>query len=74
MKKMHNFIDEQVVPLVLFASVGFVMFAFITQVTFACLNVWGDEDKMLSISNKMAWKFDGSFKNHPDNLFYEGAK
>jgi hypothetical protein len=72
MKKLTNIVDEHLFPLVLYACVGFVMFAFVTQVTFACISAWGPEDKALSISNKMAWKFDGNFKNHPDNIFYEG--
>jgi len=74
MKKMINFIDEKMFPLALYGSVGFIMFAFVTQVTFATMAVWASEDRVLDISNKMAWKFDGNFKNHPDNIFYEEAK
>ena len=66
-----NIVDERLFPLALYASVGFVMFAFVTQVTFGCISAFGSEEKALSISNKMAWKFDGTFKNHPDNIFYE---
>jgi hypothetical protein len=24
--------------------------------------------------NKLEWKFDGTFKNNPDNIWYEGPK
>jgi len=26
------------------------------------------------IGNKLTWKFDGTFKNDPDNIWYEGPK
>lgn len=71
---MMNFVDERIMPFALYGSVAFVMFAFVTQVTFACMSMWASDERMLSISNKMSWKFDGTFKNHPDNIFYEGAK
>ena len=74
MEKMTKFIDEKIFPSMLYASTAFVVFAFITQVTFASMSMMSSDERMLEISNKMSWKFDGSFKHHPDNIFYEGAK
>ena len=74
MEKMTKFVDEKIFPLMLYVSTAFVVFAFITQVTFAGMSAMSSDDRMLVISNKMSWKFDGTFKNHPDNIFYEGAK
>jgi hypothetical protein len=72
MEKITAFVDEKLFPFMLYASTGFVLFAFVTQVTFAGISAFGSEEKALEISNKMTWKFDGNFKNHPDNIFYEG--
>jgi hypothetical protein len=29
---------------------------------------------MRDISNQISWKIDGTFKNNPDNIWYEGGK
>jgi hypothetical protein len=31
-------------------------------------------DLELKISNEIAWKIDGTYKNNPDNIWYEGPK
>jgi hypothetical protein len=72
MKKFTEFFDEKIFPSMLYLSGSFIIFAFITQVTMAVMTAVVPEDRMLNISNKMSWKFDGTFKNHPDNIFYEG--
>jgi hypothetical protein len=35
------------------------------------LHFTGQEERALSISNQIAWKIDGTFKNNPDNIWYE---
>jgi hypothetical protein len=72
MKKMTEFFDEKIFPSMLYISGSFIIFAFITQVTMAVMTAVVPGERMLDISNKMTWKFDGNFKNHPDNIFYEG--
>ena len=72
MRKITAFVDEKLFPFMLYASTFFVLFAFVTQVTFAGMNAFASEERVLEIANKMTWKFDGNFKNHPDNIFYEG--
>jgi len=42
------------------------------QLFFVYLEVTGQQERTLRISNHLAWKFDGSFKNTPGNIFYEG--
>ncbi len=31
-----------------------------------------NEDLERKISNEIAWKIDGTYKNNPDNIWYEG--
>lgn len=33
-----------------------------------------NEDLSRDISNEISWKIDGTFKNNPDNIWYEGPK
>ena len=35
------------------------------------LHFTGQEERALNISNQIAWKIDGTFKNNPDNIWYE---
>ncbi len=69
---MTEFFDEKIFPSMLYISCSFVIFALVTQVTMAVMSAVGPRERMLDISNKMTWKFDGNFKNHPENIFYEG--
>lgn len=32
----------------------------------------GNEQEVTRISNEISWKIDGTFKNNPDNIWYEG--
>jgi hypothetical protein len=34
----------------------------------------GQEQRQRDMINKMEWKFDGAFKNSPDNIWYKGPK
>jgi hypothetical protein len=38
------------------------------------LHLTNQEERARDISNKIAWKIDGTFKNNPDNIWYEGPK
>jgi hypothetical protein len=38
------------------------------------LHFTNQEDRARNISNQIAWKIDGTFKNNPDNIWYEGPK
>ena len=49
----------------------FIGLAFLTQVTFVILQFSGREDITTKLANEFAWKFDGAFKNNPDNIMYD---
>jgi hypothetical protein len=34
----------------------------------------GQEERQRDMINKIEWKFDGTFKNNPDNIWYEAPK
>jgi hypothetical protein len=34
----------------------------------------GNQEKLREMSNEFSWKFDGTFKNHPGNIWYEEPK
>lgn len=34
----------------------------------------GNEKEVTRISNEISWKIDGTFKNNPDNIWYEGSE
>ena len=49
-------------------------FALSTQVFFIYLQFTNQDDRMRNIVNEIDWKIDGTFKNNPDNIWYEGSK
>lgn len=48
----------------------FIGLAFLTQVLFIVLEFSGHTDILTKISNELIWRFDGTFKNDPKNIFY----
>jgi hypothetical protein len=34
----------------------------------------GDKETMTNIGNQLTWKFDGTFKNDPNNIFYNAEE
>ena len=50
----------------------FIASALSTQIFFLYLQFTGQQERMTDISNKVSWKIDGTFKNNPDNIWYEG--
>lgn len=49
----------------------FIASALSTQIFFVYLQFTGQQERMTDISNKVSWKIDGTFKNNPDNIWYE---
>jgi hypothetical protein len=49
-------------------------FALSTQVFFIYLQFTNQDERMRNIVNEIDWKIDGTFKNNPDNIWYEGSK
>jgi preprotein translocase subunit SecY len=60
-------------------AMGYVYFVFLFvisalgfQLFFIYLTFSGQDEKASRISNQIMWKIDGTFKNNPDNIWYEG--
>ena len=49
-----------------------IAFAFSFQMYAVFLTVSGQDEKMTQLSNEISWRLDGTFKNNPDNIWYEG--
>ena len=50
---------------------SWVVFALLFDITMVCIH-FTNEDLETKISNEIAWKIDGTFKNQPGNIWYEG--
>ncbi len=48
-----------------------ICFALTSQIFFVYLHFTGQDERAGQISNEIAWKIDGTFKNNPDNIWYE---
>ena len=42
------------------------------EIFFLYLHFTDQEERSRNISNQIAWKIDGTFKNDPNNIWYEG--
>jgi len=51
---------------------AWVISALCFQIFFLYLHFTGQEERSRDISNQISWKIDGTFKNNPDNIWYEG--
>ncbi len=58
----------------LFLAVSFVILALITQVTFVILQLSGKNELITKAVNEFNWKFDGTFKNNPENIWYNAEE
>ena len=45
-----------------------------TQIFFVYLQVTEQHQRQQDMANKLMWKIDGTFKDNPDNIWYEGSK
>jgi hypothetical protein len=60
---------------VYFIFVGFwICTALTLQLFFVYLQVSGNEERSQNIANRVSWKIDGTFKNSPGNIWYEGPE
>ena len=72
-KFFHKFFELIGKAFVVF--VGFwIVFALTFEGYMVYLHFSGQEEKTMAISNWFSWKFDGTFKNNPDNIWYEEPK
>ena len=52
----------------------FIGLAFLTQIFFVVLQFTGHEDFTTKIANEFSWRFDGTFKNSPGNIWYDASE
>jgi len=64
-------LKEKIVYVLLIAVGAFIACAFITQVYFVYLEFSGNGEKATQLANELTWKIDGTFKNSPDNIWYD---
>lgn len=63
-------IKERILQGFLFLALGFIILAFITQMTFVVLTAMGKDELIQKATTAFSLKFDGTFKNHPGNIMY----
>jgi hypothetical protein len=64
-------IKELFVKTFLIAAISFVVLALLFQLFFVFLEVSGRQEWATQIANEISWRIDGTFKNNPDNIWYE---
>ena len=72
---MTNFIEKTkntIFSVTMVLTCVWIAFALSFQMYAVFLEVSGQEEKMTRISNEISWRIDGTFKNNPDNIWYEG--
>jgi hypothetical protein len=69
MKNLKDAIALRFVQLVLAWTVLALSFEIFMMVTMVV-----NPDLMTKIGNEIEWKIDGTFKNDPNNIWYEGPK
>ena len=52
----------------------FIGLALLTQIFFVVLQFTGYEDFTTKIANEFSWRFDGTFKNSPGNIWYDASE
>ena len=52
----------------------FIGLALLTQIFFVVLQFTGYEDFTTKIANEFSWRFDGTFKNSPGNIWYNASE
>lgn len=63
-------LKERVAYLFLTLVLSFIGLAFLFQVFFVILEFSGNQNLATQISNEISWRIDGTFKNHPGNIWY----
>lgn len=63
-------LKERAIYFVLAPFLAFIGLAFLFQVFFVILQFSGNENLATQIANEITWRIDGTFKNNPDNIWY----
>jgi len=64
-------IKELLFKMFLIGALSFISLALLFQVFFVFLELSGRQEWSTEISREIMWRVDGSFKNNPNNIWYE---
>jgi hypothetical protein len=64
-------LKERAIYFILAPFLTFIGLAFLFQVFFVILQFSGNENLATEIANEISWRIDGTFKNNPENIWYE---
>ena len=63
------------IAFIFLALVGiFIGLALISQLFFVYLEISGNSERAAQIARELTWKFDGTFKNSPNNIWYNAEE
>lgn len=73
---VNNTVDQyslrdKIMLVILKVLVGFVICALVTQLYFVYCEIFKSPEENQRMANEMSWKFDGTFKNSPGNIWYD---
>ena len=64
-------LKERAIYFILAPFLAFIGLAFLFQVFFVVLQFSGNENLASEIAKEITWRIDGTFKNNPENIWYE---
>jgi hypothetical protein len=64
-------LKERAIYFILAPFLAFIGLAFLFQVFFVILQFSGNENLATQIANEISWRIDGTFKNNPENIWYQ---
>jgi hypothetical protein len=64
-------LKERAIYFILAPFLAFIGLAFLFQVFFVILQFSGNENLATEIANEISWRIDGTFKNNPENIWYQ---
>ena len=64
-------IKELLFKMFLIGALSFISLALLFQVFFIFLEVSGRQEWATQITNEITWRIDGTFKNNPENIWYQ---
>jgi hypothetical protein len=64
-------IKELLFKMFLIGALSFVILALLFQIFFVFLEITGRQEWARQISNEITWRIDGTFKNNPNNIWYQ---
>ena len=71
---LWEIIKEKAIWLILALFGVWVIGALSFMLYMGYLELSGDKENMTNIGNQLTWKFDGTFKNDPNNIFYNAEE